>query len=66
VTVAPRDETHADPGLVRAADLIKQLADFNYSRKIPAPFTEFSEIGMNEMLGYRSPVDLRAKYPEFF
>ena len=66
----PEGETHADtsdyPGLVRAADLIGQLADVNYLRKIPALFAEFSEIGANEKLGYQSPADLRAKYPEFF
>jgi hypothetical protein len=66
----PEDETHADtsdyPGLVRAADLIGQLADVNYLRKIPALFAEFNEIGTNKKLGYRSPADLRDKYPEFF
>jgi hypothetical protein len=66
----PEDETHADtadfPGLVRAADLIGQLADVNYLRKIPALFAEFEEIGANQKLGYRSSADLRAKYPEFF
>jgi hypothetical protein len=66
----PEAETHQDtgdfPGLVRAADLIGQLADINYLRKIPALFTEFEETGQNEKLGYRSPEDLRAKYPEFF
>jgi hypothetical protein len=51
---------------VRAADLIGQLADVNYLRKIPALFAEFNEIGANEKLGYHSPADLRAKYPEFF
>ena len=66
----PKDETHANtadyPGLVRAADLIGQLADINYLRKIPALFAEFDEIGANKKLGYRSPADLRAKYPDFF
>src|SRR5262249_834017 len=66
----PEDETHAAtgdfPGLVRAADLVGQLADVNYLRKIPALFAEFNEIGANRVLGYRSPADLRAKYPEFF
>ena len=66
----PEGETHADtadyPGLVRAADLIGQLADVNYLRKIPALFTEFQEIGINNKLGYRNPADVRAKYPEFF
>jgi hypothetical protein len=66
----PEDETHADtadfPGLVRAADLIGQLADVNYLRKIPALFSEFEETGANKKLGYCSSADLRAKYPEFF
>src|SRR5262249_25133629 len=66
----PEDETHAEtadyPGLVRAADLIGQLADVNYLRKIPALFAEFDEIGVNEQRGYRSPTDLRADYPQFF
>jgi hypothetical protein len=66
----PEDETHAAtgdfPGLVRAADLVGQLADVNYLRKIPALFAEFNEIGTNRVLGYRSPADLRAKYPQFF
>ena len=51
---------------MRAADLIGQLADVNYLRKIPALFAEFSETGVNQRLGYRSPADLRAKYPESF
>ena len=66
----PEDEQHAPtydfPGLLRAADLIGQLADVNYLRKIPALFAEFTEIGTNKKLGYRSPADLRDKYPEFF
>jgi hypothetical protein len=49
-----------------APRLIGQLADVNYLRKIPALFAEFNEIGTNKKLGYRSPADLRAKYPEFF
>ena len=66
----PEDEQHdstADyPGLVRAADLIGQLADVNYLRKIPALFAEFRETGINEKLGYRDPEDLRRAYPNFF
>jgi hypothetical protein len=66
----PEDGDHADnsgyPGLVRAADLIGQLADVNYLRKIPALFAEFREIGANARLGYRSPADLRNGYPSFF
>jgi hypothetical protein len=48
----PEDESHqsaADyPGLVRAADLIGQLADINYLRKQPALFNEFRETGASE------------------
>src|SRR5260370_332847 len=54
------------PGLVRAADLVGQLADINYLRKLPALFAEFSETGVNERLGYRSVADLRAAYCGFF
>ncbi len=53
-------------GLVRAADLIGQLADPNYLRKLPALYREFEETGMNEKLGYKSPADLRAGYPNFY
>src|SRR5262249_53999597 len=34
------------PGLLRASDLIGQLADLSYMRKIWALFTEFDETGM--------------------
>jgi hypothetical protein len=66
----PDDETHADtrdyPGHVRAADLIGQLADVDYIRKVPALFSEFQETGMAEKLGFRNPADLRRGYPAFF
>lgn len=54
------------PALLRAADLIGQLADLNYMRKISALFTEFEETGMNKKLGYNSSFELRAAYPKFF
>jgi len=54
------------PGLVRAADLIGQLADPNYLRKIPALFYEFEETGMNKAFGYHDPGEMRSKYPSFF
>jgi len=59
-------ETHDVPGLVRAADLIGQLADPNYLRKHPALFYEFQETGVNEQLGYKTPADLARSYPHFF
>ena len=66
----PQDEQHAPtgdvPGLLRAADLIGQLADINYLRKTSALFTEFRETGAIEKLKYNSPADLRANYPQFF
>ena len=66
----PDEEQHEPtgdyPGLVRAADLIGQLADINYLRKQPALFNEFRETGMSKKLNYDSAEDLRANYPKFF
>lgn len=53
-------------GLVRAADLVGQLADPDYLRKLPALFQEFVETGQAEKLGYADPGELRAGYPTFF
>jgi hypothetical protein len=54
------------PALLRAADLMGQLADPNYMRKISALFAEFAETGINGKLGYNSSAALRAAYPKFF
>ncbi len=54
------------PGLVRAADLIGQLADPDYLRKLAALFYEFEETGQNAAMGNESPEDLRENYPDFF
>ncbi|HHZ83919.1 MAG TPA: metal-dependent phosphohydrolase [Nitrospirales bacterium] len=54
------------PSLLRAADLIGQLADIDYQRKSSALFAEFVETGMAETLGYRSSADLRENYPKFY
>jgi hypothetical protein len=66
----PEEEQHQPtddfPGLLRAADLIGQLADINYLRKTAALFNEFRETGMHNKLGYNSAADLRANYPDFF
>jgi hypothetical protein len=59
-------ETDTEAGLVRAADLIGQLADPFYPRKLNALFHEFEEIGCNAQLGYRSPADIADRYPRFF
>jgi hypothetical protein len=66
----PNDEDHADTtseaGLVRAADLIGQLGDPYYPRKLNALFHEFTETGVAAKLGYASPADLAEHYPKFF
>jgi hypothetical protein len=66
----PENEQHAPtndfPGLLRAADLIGQLADINYLCKTAALFNEFRETGTSDKLKYNSAADLRASYPGFF
>jgi hypothetical protein len=59
-------DTDIVPRLVQAADLIGQLGDPMYPRKVNALFYEFEETGMNRQLGYSSAADLVDKYPEFF
>jgi hypothetical protein len=59
-------ETDTEAGLVRAADLIGQLADPFYPRKLNALFYEFEEIGCNARLGYACPADIADHYPRFF
>ena len=54
------------PGLVRAADLVGQLADPMYLCKVGALYYEFVETGANERLGYKSPADLSEGYPQFY
>jgi hypothetical protein len=66
----PEDDDHADTqseaGLLRAADLIGQLADPHYPRKLNALFHEFVETGVAERLDFKSPADLAERYPRFF
>lgn len=66
----PEDGDHADtrnyPGLVRAADLIGQLSDPRYLKKVSALFYEFEEIGFNDRMNYKTPGDLRRSYPKFY
>lgn len=54
------------PALVRAADLIGQLADPDYLRKGPALFSEMRETGTAQKLGYANPAELRREYPSFY
>jgi len=54
------------PSLVRAADLIGQLADPMYLCKVGALYQEFQEAGIDKKMGYHSPADLSRGYPNFF
>jgi hypothetical protein len=58
--------TEGFPSLIRAADLIGQLSDPRYLKKINALFFEFEETGVNELLGYKHPGDVRRNYPTFY
>ena len=60
------EETDTEAGLVRAADLIGQLGDPLYPRKLNALFFEFAETSVNEKLGYATPADVAERYPLFF
>jgi hypothetical protein len=66
----PDDEDHAatdtDAGLVRAGDLIGQLGDPFYPRKLNALYQELVETGFHQKLGYTSPADMADHYPQFF
>jgi hypothetical protein len=66
----PKTGDHQDtvsfPGLVRSADLIGQLSDPRYLKKIGALYYEFEETGVNRALGYNHPGDLRRNYPKFY
>ena len=54
------------PALVRAADLIGQISDPSYMRKINSLYYEFVETGTADKLGYKTPADLAESYPTFF
>jgi hypothetical protein len=58
--------TDSYPGLVRAADLIGQMADIDYPKKAGSLFTEFIETGTAKLLGYETASDLKESYPSFF
>jgi hypothetical protein len=58
--------TDTEGALVRAADLIGQLADPYYHRKLTALHAEFSETGADARLGCRNAADLGAMFTDFF
>ncbi|MFT6014393.1 MAG: hypothetical protein ACI809_000144 [Candidatus Azotimanducaceae bacterium] len=66
----PSEEDHQAsdhyPGLLRAADLIGQLADPQYMRRISVLYQEFRETGEAAKMGYTTAADLLAGYPRFF
>ncbi len=66
----PSEEDHQEsddfPGLIRAADLIGQLGDPQYHRKISSLFAEFKETGQAAKMGYTTAADLGEGYPKFF
>jgi hypothetical protein len=66
----PDDDDHAatntEAALVRAGDLIGQLGDPLYLRKLNALYHEFVETGVAERLGYSSPADIVDHYPQFY
>lgn len=63
---ADHAETATEAGLMRAADLIGQLGDPLYPRKLNALYQEFAEVGLNAQLGYSNPADVAECYPAFF
>jgi hypothetical protein len=59
-------DTKSEAGLVRAADLIGQLADPRYLQKLTNLYHEFDETGAAAQLGYKDAADLADAYPSFF
>jgi len=59
-------ETDTLAALVRAADLIGQMADPGYPVKQARLFAEFQETGEARRLGLNSAAELRATFPSFF
>jgi hypothetical protein len=59
-------ETNTEAGLVRAADLIGQLADPRYLQKLSNLYHEFVETGTDKVLGIGSAADLADQYPRFY
>jgi hypothetical protein len=62
----PYQQIDSFSALVRAADLIGQMGDPAYDRKLAKLFTEFVETGEADRLGYQNALELKADFPEFF
>jgi len=61
-----RNEGMSYPNIVRAADLIGQLSDPRYLKKISALYYEFTETGAAKEFGYADPGDLKRHFPRFY
>lgn len=59
-------DVEGEPALVRAADLIGQIADPKYLCKLSSLYSEFEETGMALDQGYASSMDLVETLPRFF
>ncbi|NEO31872.1 MAG: metal-dependent phosphohydrolase [Symploca sp. SIO3C6] len=59
-------ETLSYPGLIRASNLIGQMSDPRYLKKVNALYYEFEETGINQAFGYKNPTDLRQSYSKFY
>ena len=57
---------NSEPALVRAADLIGQIADPCYLSKLSRLYDEFLETGFALKLGLSSSMDLVEQFPSFF
>lgn len=60
------EDTIGLPGLVRAADIIGQLSDPRYLKKMGALYYEYKETGAHQSLGYRHAGDLRQSYSKAY
>lgn len=58
--------TYDMPGLLRAADLIGQLADIHYLSKSDDLYQELKENGAADSFGYTESKDIKYKLPDFF
>ena len=63
---AEYQQTSDYAGLVRAADLVGQLSDPRYLKKMNALFCEFEETGLTKLMNYKTPEDVLLGYPNFF
>jgi len=64
--LASEEDMDEEGALLRAADMIGQLGDPHYLRKVNALFHEFEENGMNKQFGYATPADLTDLYSQFY